>query len=65
VSENPTMMPKGLFFEPVRELARIIGKMERIQGDTIRAKPSINPSTIVIRSDFIGIIHHVIIQLIL
>ena len=46
-------MPKERFFDPTNDPARIIGRIDKIQGDKIRVKPSKKPKNSVIRSDFI------------
>lgn len=51
------IIPKGRFLEPAREVARIMGKIGKIQGEIMRLNPSINPKTIVIKSDCMMIAH--------
>jgi hypothetical protein len=47
-------MPNGRFLAPVKDPARIMGKMGKIQGEIIRENPSRNPKIIVRRAELIN-----------
>jgi hypothetical protein len=47
---NPAIIPMGLDFFPANDPESTMGKIGKIQGEMISAKPSKNPSTILTKT---------------